>query len=386
MLGSIFIGLSGMNSYSNALRQISNNITNMNSTGFKSASLSFSDVIGSNPESRQGDGLGVTLSAPRIDFTQGELRQTDRDLDLAVDGAGFLVLLKDGEQVFTRTGSFELSEDGFVVLSGTTDRLCVVGADGVPEAVSINGARTSPPQASTRVRFSDNLSSTSTSHTVPNLQIYNSLGEADSWQATFERTIASPAGEWTLRVVNSAGTEIGSETVKFINGEIDPTTVSLSFAEAASGRSVTFDFSDGVTSFSSGSVSTLRAAETDGRALGDLTGLRVNDAGELEASYSNQQTNSLGAVAIASFQNPQELEQRGAGLFSFEGGAGVQFLPSAHQSVGLVRSGRIEASNVELSGEFGDLILVQRGYQASSQVVSVSNDMIQQLFGIRGQG
>ena len=75
-----------------------------------------------------------------------------------------------------------------------------------------------------------------------------------------------------------------------------------------------------------------------------------------------------------------------SGLFAYTGDNGRQFLQSASESVGKVVSGRIEASNVELSSEFGELILVQRGYQASSQVVSVSNDMIQQLFGIRGQG
>jgi flagellar hook protein FlgE len=54
--------------------------------------------------------------------------------------------------------------------------------------------------------------------------------------------------------------------------------------------------------------------------------------------------------------------------------------------VGLVKAKQLEASNVDLSKQFGDLILIQRGFQASSQIVSVSNDMIQQLFGIRGQG
>ena len=54
--------------------------------------------------------------------------------------------------------------------------------------------------------------------------------------------------------------------------------------------------------------------------------------------------------------------------------------------VGKVISRRLEASNVDLAKAFGELILIQRGFQASSQIISVSNDMIQQLFGIRGQG
>ena len=106
----------------------------------------------------------------------------------------------------------------------------------------------------------------------------------------------------------------------------------------------------------------------------------------MEISYSNQQNMTLGAGAIASLRDPQGLQQRDGGLFELEHESNEQFLTSKHELVGRVVSKRLEASNVDLSREFGDLILVQRGYQASSQVVSVSNDMIQQLFGIRGQG
>jgi len=54
--------------------------------------------------------------------------------------------------------------------------------------------------------------------------------------------------------------------------------------------------------------------------------------------------------------------------------------------MGTIVSKQIEGSNVDLAQEFGELILIQRGFQASSQVVSAANDMIQQLFGIRAQG
>ena len=85
-------------------------------------------------------------------------------------------------------------------------------------------------------------------------------------------------------------------------------------------------------------------------------------------------------------RDPQSLEQKSGGLFTYTGSAEPAYLNSADPRVGQVLGKRIEASNVDLSKEFGDLILIQRGFQASSQIVSVSNDMIQQLFGIRGQG
>jgi flagellar hook protein FlgE len=385
MFGSIFIGLSGMNAFSGGLKQISNNITNINTTGFKSNNLSFSNLFGENGGFGRGVGQGVLLGSTSIDFAQGELRQSDRDLDLAIDGGGFMVLLNNGQQVFTRTGSFEVDNNGFIVLAGTDYRLAVLDDSGKPTAVSIEPHRTSTPKATTHIKFADNLSSTATNFTVSNIKIFDSLGASDTWQVRFERDTAMAAGEWRVIALNGSAQEIDRQTLRFINGIVDPTTAKLTFTEDASGKSVLLDFSTNVSSFSSGEVSTLRAAEADGYGVGAITNIAVNAAGQLEISYSNEQKKELGAVAIASFRDPQTLEIRDGGLFMHRG-AMVDYLTSAHDSVGRVTSRRLEASNVELSQEFGDLILVQRGFQASSQIVSASNDMIQQLFGIRGQG
>ncbi len=385
MFASIFVGLSGMNAFSSGLRQISNNITNINTTGFKSSSLSFANMFGENSGLHHGAGEGVSLSEGRLDFKQGELRKSDRDLDLAIDGGGFLVLMKDADKVFARTGSFEVDPQGFIVLSGTTYRLAVLDETGTPSPITIDPYRTSPPKATTSVKFADNLSSTSTSYTVSNIKVFDGEGESETWKVRFERTTSSPAGEWSVIVLNGSSAEVGRQTLKFINGIVDPASAKLTFTDAGQNRSVVFDFSANVTSFSSGDVSTLRAAETDGYGVGDVTGVIVNDKGQLEIAYSNEQKKSLGAVAIASFRDPQALEVRDGGFFVHRGPL-VDYLTSAHDSVGRVVSSRLEASNVELSDEFGDLILVQRGFQASSQIVSASNDMIQQLFGIRGQG
>jgi flagellar hook protein FlgE len=385
MFGSIFIGLSGMNAFSSGLRQISNNITNINTTGFKSSDLTFASLFGENGGANNGSGHGVSLATGKLDFAQGELRQSDRDLDLAVDGGGFLVLLKDAEKMFARTGSFEVDPDGYIVLSGTDYRLAVIDEAGVPSSITINPFRTSQPKQTTTIKFADNLSSTATTYTLSNIQVFDAQGESDTWRVRFERSATSPAGEWTVIVLNGSSSEVGRQTLKFINGIVDPASAKLTFTEAAEGRSVEFDFSTNVTSFSSGDVSTLREADSDGYGVGDITTIQVNDKGELEIAYSNEQKKTLGSVAVASFRDPQSLEMRDGGLFTHRGPF-ADFLTSAHNSVGRVVSRRLEASNVELSREFGDLILVQRGFQASSQIVSASNDMIQQLFGIRGQG
>lgn len=387
MLGSIFIGLSGMNAFSDGLRQISNNITNINSTGFKSSSLQFDDFFGAGENADLGAGQGVTLAPPRLNFKQGELRQTDRDLDLAVDGGGFLVLLKDARPYYARTGSFELTDDGDIALAGANEyKLAILDAAGQPATVSVASQRINPPQQTTRVTFTGNLSSTTgTAVNVANIKIFSASGQSDTWNARFERS-TTVAGDWAVIVTKGSGQEVGRQTLKFINGVVDPTTATLTFDDGAGGRSAIFDFSRGVNSFSSGDVSSISASKVDGYGVGEISTVTLTEEGVLEIGYSNEQKKSLGSVAIAAFHDPQTLTQRGAGLFVHEGASGLDYVTTAHKTAGRVVSNRIEASNVNLSQEFGDLILVQRGFQASSQVVSVSNDMIQQLFGMRGQG
>lgn len=392
MFGSLFIGLSGMTAYSDGLRQVSNNITNLNTSGFRASTVGFNDLFQGNSggisySTGEGFGDGVSLGERRLDFSQGELRQSERDLDLAVEGNGFLVLDGGGGDYFyARTGSFEVDQQGYIVLSGTDYRLTVMDEAGRPQALSIDANRTSAPQATTTITFSDNLSSTADEFIVPDVNVYNELGEQSTWEIRFDRDDDITSGEWAVNVFDEDGDEVGSGTIRFTNGLIDPDASVVTIESEELGTTVELDFSENVTSFSSGNISTLRSSDVDGYPVGDITSLRVNEDGVLEISYSNEQTHELGAVTLADFRNPQDLEQRSGGLFTYDSSVGREFFTAESERVGQVQSNRLEASNVDLSSEFGDLILVQRGFQASSQVVSVSNDMIQQLFGIRGQG
>jgi flagellar hook protein FlgE len=379
MLGTIFIGLSGMNAFSQGLRQISNNISNINSTGFKTSNLLFSDHFSGGQRS-SGSGQGVSLTEPRLDFAQGELRQSDRDLDLAVDGQGFLVLLKGGEKFYVRTGSFEVDAKGNIVLAGGDHQLTVLNEAGVPVGVNIDALRTNPPKKTSTVKLAGTLDASSATFTLSDIKVYDALGAPQSWSVEFTRNQQGAFGEWSVKVKNGS-VVVGEQALKFLpGGQVDPLTRQLTFEDVGANRSMTLDLSSGVDSLSG--LTNLRVAENDGFGVGELTTITVNDDGVLELGYSNAQKKQVGAVVIASLRDPQ----RGGGLFVLAHEGGEQFLTSKHERVGRVVAKRLEASNTDLSREFGDLILVQRGYQASSQVVSVSNDMIQQLFGIRGQG
>ncbi len=389
MFGSIYVGLSGLTAYSRGLQQISGNVANLNSRGFKGQTTTFQNLVGGRTFDRVGSGVanvgnGVGIAATHINLKQGELRQSDRDLDLAIQGTGFLMLRQGDKVAYTRTGSFEPDKDGFIALSGTEYRLVTLDASGNPVNASIDQHRTSSPVATTKVTFADNLSSSAASSSVGDIAVYDETGAKHVWQAQFVKTTDGTA--WTVTVTDDKGRTVGTQTLKFVNGSVDPTTASLSFTDQDANLTVAFDFGPEVTSFSAGTVSTLRMASADGYGAGTLATVAVNADGELEIGYSNDQKLKVGAIAVVDFRDADELDQQVGGLFTDRGGAGRELFASGDVRVGKVVSRKLEASNVDLTVEFSDLILVQRGFQASSQIISVTNDMIQQLFGIRGQG
>jgi flagellar hook protein FlgE len=391
MFGAIYVGLTGLQAYSQGLQNVSNNVSNLNSIGFKTSNVSFSnlqstrDYGGVSLHDGAGDsGGGVNLNRPSLDMSAGELRQTDRDLDLAIDGTGLLVLMKDGEVRYTRTGSFVVDDEGYVTLSGTEWRLGMLDAAGRPTPLSIDPSRTNAPVKTETIVFADNLSSTATTYSINDVSVYDASGEKHVWQLAFART--ENTSDWSITVTDESGTTIGEQTLRFANGSPTDETARLVFEDAGHGLSVELDFSSNVTSFSSGTLSTLRTSSVDGHAVGTITTISVNPEGELEIGYSNDEKLQLAPVAIAAFRDTQALVQESSGLFATTGKPTVEYLASSDPRVGLVKSRRLEASNVDLSREFGELILIQRGYQASSQIVSIANDMIQQLFAIRGQG
>ena len=394
MLGAIYIGLSGMTAYSKGLQTISHNVANLNTLGFKSSTVSFADAYAGGGLGYSGGtaglGAGVRFGSPRIAFEQGDLRATTGELDLAVKGDGFFVLKDGGRTYYARTGQFTVNDEGYIALSDGK-RLSVLGGDGGASAINLTSRRTQAPVATTKITFADNLSSTATTASVASLNIYDSAGVKQIWQVKFAPADAATAatGAWTVTVTDQNGATVGTSTLKFIGGTVDPSTAKLTINSQPSGAdplAVVLDFSQGVTSYSSGTTSSIRAAAVDGSAAGALASVTLDADGQVFLTYSNGRTAQAGAVALADFGDPQHLEQAGEGLFTYNGTNPVRLVASGTAGVGAAGAKQLEASNVDLSQEFGDLILIQRGFQASSQVVSVSNDMIQQLFGIRGQG
>jgi flagellar hook protein FlgE len=264
----------------------------------------------------------------------------------------------------------------------------VLDESGNAVPLNVDSKRVSSPVATTKIEFSDNIASSDTTATVSNINVYDSRGGKHVWTLQLTKSTAPGAtDEWDATVTDDTGAAVGTGSINFIGSVVDPASSTITISTAPQGAdplSVVLDFSSGVTSFSG--TTTLRAASVDGYGEGDLTGVTVDEDGAIKLSYSNDQTASGGSVAIADFRDPQDLQQQSNGIFVNKGDGEIRYTKSGASGIGTLVSKQLESSNVDLSKEFGDLILVQRGFQACSQVVSVSNDMIQQLFGIRGQG
>lgn len=397
MLDSIYIGMSGMTAYSKGLQTISNNVANLNTVGFKTSSTRFLDLYYSQPFSGGGAqqsgyssqlGSGVQYGYAALNLKQGELRSSNGTLDLAIQGNGFLTMLDGDTARYVRTGQFQLDDSDIVTDKVTGMRLAALTGEGSLGVFSLAGKRINAPVATTTVMFTDNLSSGSTNFLISNIDVYDANGGKHTLKAEFSPDSSIMPGRWNVKVTDENGLAVQEATLQFNGGIPEPGRDKFDVTLAPAGvapLTVSFDFSSGVTSFSAGSTSTLRIGKQDGQAMGTLTSMGVNGDGKLIVAYSNGQTLDSGTVALANFVDPQRLLQNGNGIFDAPLSSPPYYAASKSRGMGELVSGALEASNVDLSSEFGQLILVQRGFQASSQVMSTANEMIMQLFQMRGQ-
>jgi flagellar hook protein FlgE len=397
MLESIYIGMSGLTAYSRGLQTISNNVANLNTAGFKTSTPQFADLYygqqfapgsSGNPNVTYS-GSGVEYGYASLNFKQGDTRPSDGQLDLAIQGNGFLTLLDGKDARYTRTGQFIVDGDGSIRDKTSGLQLAALTGSGDLSGLSVSGKQLNPPQATTVVKFTDNLSTGSTSFSIPNVDVYDASGGKHTLKLDFKPDSGPLPGRWKVSVSDENGLPVQESMLQFTGGIPDPgrnkIDVTLRPANAPL-LTVSLDFSSGVTSYSAGTTSTLRVSSKDGYATGTLSSLSVDQDGQLIIGYSNGQNGKLGAIALASFTNPQQLIQTGKGLFDASHAAPPAYRSSNGAGVGKLLSGATEASNVDLSNEFGQLILIQRGFQASSQVVSAANEMMMQLLQMRSQG
>jgi flagellar hook protein FlgE len=388
MLNSIYIGMTGLQGYSQGLRVIANNTANINTPGYKGSSLQFADMFYSNSGSGTGSGqmqvgYGLNTAGTVLNFEQGELRQTGNDLDLAIDGQGlFTVEDSSGNLHYTRAGQFTFDASGQLVSRVDQSKVLGQNASGVIGAISIAGQSTIAGKATTTAKFSGNLSSTATDQTINSVKVIDHVGGEHLLSVKLVNNSATTAGNWTVQLLDGT-TVIGTGSITFTNGRPDAATSKVSITYTPTGlRAVplVLDFSTDVTSFAAGNLSTLAFTTQDGLLPGALTGVSFDALGTMVMAYSNGQTVKGSRLSLGRFDTLDAVEANGNNQFDATNSLAWHTGLAGDGGFGSVRSGMVELSNVDLSQEFSDLVIMQRGYQAASQVVSTANDMLQELF------
>ena len=129
---------------------------------------------------------------------------------------------------------------------------------------------------------------------------------------------------------------------------------------------------------------TVNAIKQDGYTSGRLTGIDINDTGIIRARFTNGQNRTLGQVALANFSNPNGLRQMGDSNWAESFDSGPALVGTAGSgSLGLIQSGALEGSNVDLTGQLVNMINAQRNFQANSQVISTADAVTQTIINIR---
>lgn len=481
MLRALYSGISGLKVHQSKMDVIGNNISNVNTVGFKSSQVTFTDVLyqtssaASGPNEDTGRagvnpkqvGLGANFASVKttMDSTGGSQR-TDNPFDLMIEGDGFFIVSNGTQKLFTKAGSFTLDANGTLC---TSSGYSVMGWQVDPtNPTSIKADTVSPlhimsadnlysePEATTNVNFSGNIDSADTdlagSGRVTNFTFFDNLGQSytvqmlvkqntetgtlikseynvsitDVLDSTGQSIFSTPekddAGNVTYK--ESAITEVNLGDATFAVAGIDEITgkptltgtapiltfnastgkmvrigdeegvKNLTFSLNVSGenpfREIDVDFSK-LTMFANSGKTTIEGNKGGidnlgkGRTAGNMSGVTIDNSGKIYGVYDNGVSKLLGQVVVAKFANNSGLEAVGNSLFAETQNSGEfdGIGEDITMAGGKFNVGVLESSNVDLASEFTEMITTQRGFQANSRIITVSDTLLEELINLK---
>lgn len=414
MLTSFYSALTGLNNNSLSINVIGDNLANLNSTGFKGSRAFFSELVGSGAETATNGnpiqvGLGSSSTGVSPVFTQGSILTTGRSSDVAISGSGFFVVSTGDDGIgFTRAGNLTFTKDGelltgegfklvgYPATNGTIDTNAGLGPIIVPKGSS------QPPQATTRLSVGANLDAREAVGGTfsTSIQVYDSLGTAHVVSLTFTKA-SNGNWSWTATVpaedtggaVTAPPTTVGTGSLTFDNLGLltgpttDPTLAITGLANGAANMNLTFSLRDAndaplLTNYSSASA--VSSTTQDGCAASVLREISFGSDGIVTGIYESGQVRPLAQVVLANFPNVE-------GLLKFKGATFVDSVSSGEPSIGIPGTGgrgtltgsALELSNVDIAQEFTNIIVAQRGYQANSKVITVTDELYQDAINMK---
>jgi len=400
----------GITAHGQAISVLGDNIANANTPGYKTQRAEFTDILGEREdgrlaEVRSGIGDGVQVGAIRLNFDSGTATPTGRSLDVAISGRGFFMVGDIQKPQLTRLGNFQIDKDGFLT---TADGLQVIGYTGAaPEVLGpVNMIQfDNKPVATTAVTLWGNLDGTRGGTAPPqNPATFAELSQASgfvSTQSVFDVTgerhdlqlfyFKTGANQWTVQTyINGADVGqqqdqpvlLGQTNLTFdqsglipeANADQSVININPTWANGAAQNAIAIDLRN-FTQYAGGARIT--NVNQNGRGNGDILGYKIGDDGKILANLDSGDLVQVGTLVLGLVQNPDGLTRQGGGLFGLTDAAGALTVDRPGiASRGATIGGSLEASNVDLPIQFTEMIVLQRGYQANSQVLSTANDML----------
>lgn len=437
--------LSGLQAASIDLNVTSNNIANVATTGFKFSRAEFGDIYAISPfgNSPTAVGNGVQVDNVSQQFSQGNFEFTDSSLDMAISGQGFFVVSQNQagtDRSYTRAGEFRVNADGYITNNDGRylQAFPVDPVTGNVTSTSLNTTSslilppsTGAPQATTEIEVGVNLNASvsgldpanfdpSASNTYTNSTsstVFDSLGEShvltyyfvkdvpgsatnaandqNQWQmftyidgnpidVTGGNAIThpDPTGAPTI-VQNSAQLNFNPDGSYASSTPVSITNTAVALANGANALNLTHDFANnGTTQFSADF--SVNAMNPDGFSTGRISGLDISEAGLIRATYTNGISTPIGKIAMADFPNSQGLVNTGNTSWDETTDSGAVIAGEAGTGrFGLIQSGALEASNVDLTQQLVNLITAQRNFQANARSIETANTLTQTIIQIR---
>ncbi len=384
MLRSLFSGISGLRAHQQMMDVTGNNIANVNTVGYKTSQVEFQDTLsqmvsaagapqngagGTNPAQV---GLGVRTASINANFGQGAAETTGKSSDMMIQGDGFFVVRSGGEELYTRAGSFTFDANGSLTtpngqtVQGWSGVNGVVNTANVPGDIKLPIGVTLSPTVTTNITLTGNFSNEAAIGDAQQMsvKVYDTNGAANSMVATFTK---SASDTWTMSLPDGSSADI-----QFTAGKGPATVTAGGF---------TFDTHD-LTQFSG--TTSAHVSNSDGSASGVLSSYTVSNSGQIVGVFSNGLKETLGQLALANFNNVNGLEKIGDSMFRNPVNSGLAQVGAAGtQGLGLITSGALEMSNVDLAQEFTNLVIAQRGFQANSRVITTSDELLQELVSMK---
>ena len=462
MMRSLYSGVSGLKNHQVRMDVIGNNISNVNTHGFKTERVTFQDMISQElsaamePKENIGGvnpkqvGLGSLIAAIDKIMTQGSFQTTGKNTDVAISGEGFFVV-KDGDKEFyTRAGAFNVDKNGYYVnpanglkVQGWNARVDENGNKFVNTSASVEDIvlplySKEPAKATKEVIFQSNLNSAALA--VPedakmdeikkfindpdprkrrghqtSIIVYDDQGiereikmemykiRDNVWRASVSMTDATQVSidvatkDQNTTVPGNTEIELSFSPDGRLVGVFDGVdslragklTADVSFRIAGNPEKQSFSLNLGESGLVSGitqfaSDFTTKAIKQDGYPMGYMESFSIDNAGRIVGVFSNGITQELAQVAMAIFTNPAGLNKAGDTMYSYSINSGEANIgESGIAGRGKINAGILEMSNVDLSDQFTDMIVTQRGFQANSRTITTSDQMIQEVLGLK---